>query len=245
MTARDPNEAKNAYSRQASQRERISNQRRDPDEATLLYKYFKSQRKEHKEKKEEHQEKLDRLWDQKQEVLENGRDSDQEVVSTELRRIDALREREKECEARREKEFVRSEHALERLEDIRRENQDEGRKLMYDLFKHLTTLGTGSILILGALSNNLLEDARPQWLIPFIFLLLFASVGGALVYMYSVGNIFLASGRLESSQDEESQDEEGGLDHWLQAHLGYVFLITSTLFGAGIFLFMLFAVINL
>jgi hypothetical protein len=48
-----------------------------------------------------------------------------------------------------------------RLYSVKERSLEEGNKLFYDVFKHLTTLSTGSILILVAFLENLFVD--PQY----------------------------------------------------------------------------------
>jgi len=175
------------------------------------------------------QRQLDRLWNEQLQALESERDQNPQEVSATLREIDAYKERQKELEARAAKGVERTSHDLEYLDILSRSNQNEGRKLMYDWFKHLTTLGTGSIVILGALSNNLLSDATRTWLIPPIFILLLLSVVAALIYMYLVSDIFLSS----PSHPRSPQA------------IGWVFLCTLILFALGLALFIIFATMNL
>ena len=44
---------------------------------------------------------------------------------------------------------------------VRQKGKEEGRKLQYDAFKHLTTLSTGSILLFATLIEKVFSN--PQW----------------------------------------------------------------------------------
>lgn len=209
--------------------------------AKLTYEWWQRERLRQLSEELRLQEELDRSWLEKQQLLD-GIDGDDELLqsSAELQRIDAYRERLKELEARSAEGVTRANRALEQLEDMGKANLNEGRKLMYDWFKHLTTLGTGTILILGALSNNLLEDAVLTCLIPVVFVLLFFSLVTALYYMHSVSDIFLSSatpGRPQQFQNKTPAQ--------LSPTLGYLWLVTLLLFGTGLFLFLIFAAYNL
>lgn len=60
----------------------------------------------------------------------------------------------------------------------------EADKLRYDLFKHLTTLNTGSILIVGATIKNLFPDPKSLSLIFYAFSCFLVSIVGSLIGMF-------------------------------------------------------------
>jgi len=89
----------------------------------------------------------------------------------------------------------------------------EGRKLGYDWLKHLTTLGTGSIVILSSLANNILKEA--EWrvvLIPTV-VLLFISVVAAFISMwvtYIILSTFAADREKAIRDSTRSRARRGG-----------------------------------
>jgi hypothetical protein len=88
--------------------------------------------------------------------------------------------------------------------DYDREKQDkefvEGQKLLFDVCKHLTTLCTGSILILVALLEKLLQN--PRWK-----LLIVVSFGGFILsIIYSVVTMLDISMSLRRSQPRGKLD---------------------------------------
>jgi len=157
-----------------------------------------------------------------------------------IRDIDVQRERIKNRIDRLETQIERESHAIERIEDVRRKAQDEGRKLGYEWFKHLTTLGTGSIVILGSLLNNLLSGfSEWTWLIPIIFVSLFIAVVGALVVMYLIYSVDLSGSELgETQQGETSQNR-------LRRNLTLATWPTLLAFSTGILSLVLFVLKNI
>ncbi len=155
--------------------------------------------------------------------------------------IDVELESTEEEISRLDKAIERESHAVERLEDLRLKAQDEGRKLGYDWFKHLTTLGTGSIVVLGALLNNLLSGAL-QWtgLLPVVFGTLFVSVVGALIIMYLINMVVLTSSSVGQGEEEYLASQGR-----LRRYLTYAMWPTLTLFAVGILCLILFVLRNL
>jgi hypothetical protein len=137
----------------------------------------------------------ERLLKKRQE-LSSQMDQDFAALNPEsvaIKQIDAEREQIKDLIGRFETAIERESHEIERVEDVRRSAQDEGRKLGYEWFRHLTTLGTGSIVILGSLLNNLLSGfSEWTWLIPIIFVSLFIAVVGSLIVMYGIYSAVLS-----------------------------------------------------
>lgn len=139
-----------------------------------------------------------------------------------------------------EKNVDRESHAIERIEDLNRGAQNEGRKLFYDWFKHLTTLGTGSIVILGSLLNNILSSySEWKWLIPVTFISLFVAVVGALIVMYLIQMVFLAASDVGQQVTTDKPQKRLG------RYLRLAIWPTLLLFSIGILSLVVFVLINL
>jgi hypothetical protein len=84
----------------------------------------------------------------------------------------------------------------------------EGRKLNYDTFKQITTLGTGSIVILSGLAANVLKTAEWKLFLVVAVGCLFVSVISA-IYAMRLTHILLSisSGPSELLDDLPSSDE--------------------------------------
>ena len=67
-------------------------------------------------------------------------------------------------------------------------SRQEGQKLLYDSVKHLTTLSTGSILILIALLEKVFKEPKWPYLIPVGFLCLTLSMLGSVITMIILSN---------------------------------------------------------
>ena len=84
----------------------------------------------------------------------------------------------------------------------------EGYKLLYDLFKHATTLATGSLLLLSTLLEKFFKAPKLTWLIGLTFTALVVSLASSLFAMFSAATKVYTSGaetddinKLESPRD--------------------------------------------
>jgi uncharacterized membrane protein len=103
---------------------------------------------------------------------------------------------------------------------------EEANKLFYDVFKHLTTLSTGSILILATLLETVFNE--PQWL----FLIVISLVSFILSIISAVRMMFFQASAVLVLKVETTRGEFVG------------FLITVGSFLLGIISFVVFAVRN-
>lgn len=106
---------------------------------------------------------------------------------------------------------------------------EESWKLQYDIYKHLTTLSTGSILLLITFLEKLFSRPLWKWLVPVALCCLFASV----FFSFVVMNI-LASYVRDMGKD----------DRYIRINLAIIF-ISLGLFSLGILSLIVFAVKNL
>ena len=84
---------------------------------------------------------------------------------------------------------------------IRQASAQEGNKLIYDAYKHLTTLNTGSVLLLITLSEKVFKEASWKPL-----------VGLALVFfLISALTAFLSMGLIAQKVHDAGDPEEPGL----------------------------------
>lgn len=120
----------------------------------------------------------------------------------------------------------------ERIDSIKEEIRD-AKKLEYDYNKHLTTLSTGSILVIAAAIRAFfpdLSDARLVWLLYGSFLLLLSAViFSALAMKFSI------TGTLAVGDESDKRVRE---------HAGRLDTITWMFFSTGIFSFSTFVVEN-
>lgn len=71
------------------------------------------------------------------------------------------------------------------------ENEDrilESLKLDHETFKHLTTVSTGSILILAAFLEKSFKEPELKWLIPLTFLALIVAAYTSVVQMFRISH---------------------------------------------------------
>jgi hypothetical protein len=103
---------------------------------------------------------------------------------------------------------------------------EEANKLYYDVFKHLTTLSTGSILILATFLESLFAD--PQWRVLIVVSLLsfVVSIVAAVLMM------FFQAGAVLQLREAANRAEHTS------------FLITTGSFLLGIISFVVFAIRN-
>lgn len=112
---------------------------------------------------------------------------------------------------------------------IQQTAHQESWKLQYDIYKHLTTLSTGSILLLITFLEKMFSRPLWQWLVPVALCCLFASIFLSFVVM----NI------LSSYVRDMGKDER-----FVKRNLVIIF-IDLGLFSLGIFSLIVFAVKNL
>jgi uncharacterized protein YoxC len=136
------------------------------------------------------------------------------------------------------------ERALD-LEDHKFETTSylEGRKLNFDTFKQITTLGTGSIVILSGLASNVLQTAEWKLLLVLTVVFLFVSVISA-IYAMRLTHILLSMsssphevlGNLASGRESEQQYKE--IRKLLRKRYKYTLLAVqgSFLLGIGVLL---------
>ncbi len=106
---------------------------------------------------------------------------------------------------------------------------EEGWKLKYDIYKHLTTLNTGSVLLLVTFLEKLFKNPRWKGLVIASFCLFLASLLASMVVM----NI-LASAVQNMKIDEAYESRNFK-----------VIVFTLATFLAGVISLVMFAVINL
>ncbi|MFN2393643.1 MAG: hypothetical protein ABR566_16970, partial [Pyrinomonadaceae bacterium] len=103
---------------------------------------------------------------------------------------------------------------------------EESIKIIYDLFKHITTLATGILLILITFLEKLFQNPSVKSLVSISFVCFIISIISALVTM-----AILAQGVADLGELDELENRIG---RWS-------FLITIGFFVIGIISFMIFA----
>jgi hypothetical protein len=103
---------------------------------------------------------------------------------------------------------------------------EEANKLFYDVFKHLTTLSTGSILILASLLETLFPN--PHWR----FLIVIALVSFIVSTVSAVRMMFFQASAVMERRRETTRGE----------HVGFMITVASFLLGIGSFV--VFAIMN-
>lgn len=106
---------------------------------------------------------------------------------------------------------------------------EESLKLSYDLFKHITTLSTGTLLILIAFLERLFQN--PTW--KFLVSISFTSL--VLVIVLSLVLMFLIAGGI--GEFGELREREYKINRW-------IFIFTIGFFVVGIISFVAFALVN-
>jgi hypothetical protein len=110
---------------------------------------------------------------------------------------------------------------------VQEKANEEGNKLFYDTFKHLTTLSTGSILILVALLEKLFTN--PRWK----FLVIIALVSFIVSIITSILSMFFVAGAITDvalSTEKRAED--------------IVAFVSTIAFLLGIISFVVFAIKN-
>lgn len=106
---------------------------------------------------------------------------------------------------------------------------EESLKLGYDLFKHITTLSTGTLLILITFLERLFQN--PTW--KFLVSISFTSL--VFVIVLSLVLMFLIAGGI--GEFGELQEREYKINRW-------IFIFTIGFFVVGIISFVAFALVN-
>ncbi|CAN5170235.1 hypothetical protein BH23BAC1_BH23BAC1_23080 [soil metagenome] len=113
-----------------------------------------------------------------------------------------------------------------RVYTVKEKTLEEGNKLFYDVFKHLTTLSTGSILILVAFLENLFVNPQYKFLIAISLLCFIINTVGAARMMFFQAHAVMSL--------KESTDKMGKVS----------FMVTVSSFLIGITSFVVFALLN-
>jgi len=106
---------------------------------------------------------------------------------------------------------------------------EESLKLSYDLFKHITTLNTGTLLILITFLEKLFQNPSWKFLVSVSFVSFIISIIFSIVIMF-----FLAQGIADFGELEKIETK---IARWS-------FIISIVFFIIGIFSFVLFALVN-
>jgi hypothetical protein len=72
--------------------------------------------------------------------------------------------------------------------------QIEGYKLLHDTFKHLTTLSTGSILLLATFLKDLFTSPEWPWLVATSIVLFLLSTIASVIVMTAFGDVVYSKG---------------------------------------------------
>lgn len=76
----------------------------------------------------------------------------------------------------------------------------EGRKLFYDFMKHMTTLSTGSIILLVVLVEKLFPNPSLKWLMVVVFSLFILCTISALLSMFMLAMTVFVSGDISDTE---------------------------------------------
>jgi len=106
---------------------------------------------------------------------------------------------------------------------------EESFKLGYDFFKHITTLSTGTLLILITFLEKLFQNPVWKFLVGISFTSLIFVIVLSLVLMFFITG---AVGELDDSQENETKRNL------------WVFIFTAGFFVIGISSFVIFALVN-
>ena len=112
------------------------------------------------------------------------------------------------------------------MTEAKRKSFLEGHKLFHDTFKHLTTLSTGSILILATLLEKLFKFPTWKILIPIAFAGFIVSVIGSVLTMIMLAYALQAHG--EPSDTETNVGASGMFTALLGFFIGILSLIIFT-----------------
>lgn len=106
----------------------------------------------------------------------------------------------------------------------------EGHKLAFDLFKHLTTLSSGSVLVLAVMLDRAFPGAAHRWLVGVAVAAFMANVGCSVVVMLVAAAELLAAG----------QPPAKGRDYTVSMMAG-----AGVTFGVGVAALVVFVFVNL
>jgi hypothetical protein len=104
----------------------------------------------------------------------------------------------------------------------------EGRKLFFEALKHMTTLGTATVVLAATLHKELAQS-RCLWLVGLAALLMTASAGLSLLVMVAV------AGAVSRPPSQPGRSEH---------RTGLAFVVAYALFFAGLLAVLAFAVAN-
>lgn len=88
---------------------------------------------------------------------------------------------------------------------VMEETEREGIKLLYDTFKHLTTLSTGSIVILATFLKDVFPNPEWQILSSVVFVLFLVSTISAVLVMLGYGELLRTKDDVASVMDKVAQ----------------------------------------
>ncbi len=116
------------------------------------------------------------------------------------------------------------------IEYTKQEKADEESfKLGYDLFKHVTTLSTGTLLILITFLEKLFQNPSWKFLVSVSFVSFIISIISSVVTMFFLTQAIADFGELEKNETRIAR---------------WSFILTLGFFVLGIFSFVIFALIN-
>lgn len=73
----------------------------------------------------------------------------------------------------------------------------EGLKLLFEVFKHLTTLSTGAIVILATFLKDIFQHQQWKVLIPFVFVCFLISTVGSVCVMLAYAEVLRTRDEIE------------------------------------------------
>jgi hypothetical protein len=80
---------------------------------------------------------------------------------------------------------------------VREKATEEANKLFYDVFKHLTTLSTGSILILATFIETLFPNPQGKFLIVLALIsFIFSIIGAVLMMFFQASSVMTMRGEI-------------------------------------------------
>jgi len=109
----------------------------------------------------------------------------------------------------------------------------ESTKLNVDYLKHITTLATGSIILLVTFLDKVFEHPNHTWMIIVVLISLLLTVVFASTSFISLGIAYQAW--------EEGREPKD----WIDSTAGICFLLSYFSFVAGLFFFTVFSISNL
>jgi hypothetical protein len=125
-------------------------------------------------------------------------------------------------------------HMAEKELTLKEKSKQEGQKLLYDSVKHLTTLSTGSILLLIALLEKVFTSARGrewEFLIAVCFVCFTASMVASVITM-----IVLSNSVFYFREDVELGSKKGALIFYLSLSMFVLGVVSIVVFALKNFL---------